>query len=113
MRKFDTKVQYLKYKVLREVARKAWNGTLYDELLDIPKTIVPGKHLPCVVVFIKNVPFWVNVLKLQWVEIKPTPTSSRLLILPVTNALLQDLKLPIPAVDVWLTDAKMFAKEEP
>ena len=43
MRKFDTKVQYLKYKVLREVARKAWNGTLYDELLDIPKTIVPGK----------------------------------------------------------------------
>lgn len=43
MRKFDTKVQYLKYKVLREVARKAWDGTLYDELLDIPKTIVPGK----------------------------------------------------------------------
>ncbi len=43
MRKFDTKVQYLKYKVLREVARKAWNDTLYDELLDIPKLIVPGK----------------------------------------------------------------------
>ena len=43
MRKFDTKVQYLKYKVLREVARKAWNDTLYDELLDIPKIIVPGK----------------------------------------------------------------------
>lgn len=43
MRKFDTKIQYLKYKVLREVARKAWNDTLYDELLDIPKIIVPGK----------------------------------------------------------------------
>lgn len=43
MRKFDTKVQYLKYKVLREVARKAWNDTLYDELLNIPKIIVPGK----------------------------------------------------------------------
>ena len=41
MRKFDTKVQYLKYKVLREVARQAWNGTLYDNLLDIPKIIVP------------------------------------------------------------------------
>ena len=27
MRKFDTKVQYLKYKVLREVARRAWNDT--------------------------------------------------------------------------------------
>ncbi len=42
MRKFDTKVQYLKYKVLREVAKQAWTGTLYDNLLDIPKTIVPG-----------------------------------------------------------------------
>ena len=40
--KFDTKVQYLKYKVLREVARHAWNDTLLDNLLEIPKTIVPG-----------------------------------------------------------------------
>ncbi len=44
MRKFDTKVQYLKYKVLREVARQEWNGTLQDNVLDIPKTIVPGKE---------------------------------------------------------------------
>ncbi len=43
MRKFDTKVQHLKYKVLREVARKAWNDTLLDGVLDIPKEIVPGK----------------------------------------------------------------------
>lgn len=42
MRKFDTKVQYLKYKVLREVARQAWEDTLVDEIIDIPKTIVPG-----------------------------------------------------------------------
>lgn len=42
MRKFDTKVQHLKYKVLREVARLAWNDTLIDHVLDIPKTIVPG-----------------------------------------------------------------------
>ncbi len=41
--KFDTKVQYLKYKVLREVARQAWNGTLLENVLDIPKIIVPGK----------------------------------------------------------------------
>ncbi|MCH5204727.1 MAG: 4Fe-4S dicluster domain-containing protein [Oscillospiraceae bacterium] len=41
MRKFDTKVQHLKYKVLREVAHQAWEGTLYDNLLDIPKIIVP------------------------------------------------------------------------
>ena len=43
MRKFDTKVQHLKYKVLREVARQAWNDTLLQNVLDIPKTIVPGK----------------------------------------------------------------------
>lgn len=44
MRKFDTKIQYLKYKVLREVARQAWNDKLLDNLLDIPKIIVPGKE---------------------------------------------------------------------
>ncbi len=42
MRKFDTKVQHLKYKVLREVAKLAWNDTLLEEVLDIPKKIVPG-----------------------------------------------------------------------
>ncbi|MBQ8836729.1 MAG: 4Fe-4S dicluster domain-containing protein [Clostridia bacterium] len=43
MRKFDTKVQHLKYKVLREVARHAWNDTLLENVIDIPKQIVPGK----------------------------------------------------------------------
>ncbi len=43
MRKFDTKVQHLKYKVLREVAKEAWNDTLLENILEIPKTIVPGK----------------------------------------------------------------------
>ena len=43
VRKFDTKVQYLKYKVLREVARHAWNDTLLQRVMDIPKMIVPGK----------------------------------------------------------------------
>ncbi len=43
MRKFDTKVQYLKYKVIREVARHAWNDTLLEKVLDIPQMIVPGK----------------------------------------------------------------------
>ncbi len=44
LRKFDTKVQHLKYKVLREVARQAFAETLYENLLDIPKMIVPGKE---------------------------------------------------------------------
>ena len=43
MRKFDTKVQHLKYKVLREVARQAWKDTLLENLLEMPKMIVPGK----------------------------------------------------------------------
>ena len=43
MRKFDTKVQHLKYKVLREVAREAWNGTLLENITEIPKKISPGK----------------------------------------------------------------------
>lgn len=43
MRKFDTKVQYLKYKVLRQVAHEAWNDTLLQNILDIPQKIVPGK----------------------------------------------------------------------
>lgn len=42
MRKFDTKVQHLKYKVLREVGRATWNDTLLESITDIPKTIAPG-----------------------------------------------------------------------
>ena len=44
IRKFDTKVQYLKYKVLREVARHAWNDTLLENVMNIPQAIVPGKE---------------------------------------------------------------------
>ena len=43
MRKFDTKVQYLKYKVLREVASQAWNDTLLQNVINIPKIIISGK----------------------------------------------------------------------
>ncbi len=43
MRKFDTKVQHLKYKVLREVSRQAWNDTLMQNVFDIPNILVPGK----------------------------------------------------------------------
>lgn len=40
LRKFDTKVQYLKYKVLREVARKAFEDKLIESYTEIPKIIV-------------------------------------------------------------------------
>ena len=51
MKKFDTQVQHLKYKVLREVARKAWDDTLQE------------KNQTQDVVFIKNVQSLKNVLK--------------------------------------------------
>lgn len=44
MRKFDTKVQYLKYKVLCEVARQSWEDTLLKNISDIPKKLVPGNE---------------------------------------------------------------------
>ena len=44
MRKFDTKVQHLKYKVLRAVASLAGEDKLKDYLLDIPDMIIPGKE---------------------------------------------------------------------
>lgn len=44
IRKFDTKVQYLNYKVVREVARKAWDKKLMEGMVDIPKIIIPGKE---------------------------------------------------------------------
>ena len=44
MRKFDTKVQHLKYKVLREVARLAWEDKLLENIMDIPAKLVPGNE---------------------------------------------------------------------
>lgn len=42
MRKFDTEVQYLKYRVLRSISRHAFNDTLLRELPNIPNEIIPG-----------------------------------------------------------------------
>ena len=46
VRKFDTKVQHLKYKILREVARLAWTEDLLEHVTDIPNIIVPGDEAP-------------------------------------------------------------------
>lgn len=42
MPKFDTDVQELKYRVLKEVARATYDGTLLEEYNEIPKKISPG-----------------------------------------------------------------------
>ncbi len=41
-RLFDTYVQKLKYKVLKEVASLEFDGTLEENIVNIPKTIMPG-----------------------------------------------------------------------
>ena len=43
MERFDTKVQYMKYRVLKEVAKNAWENSGFEKMLDIPKKIVPGR----------------------------------------------------------------------
>ncbi|MGM9648595.1 MAG: 4Fe-4S dicluster domain-containing protein [Butyricicoccaceae bacterium] len=42
MRNFETDVQKLKYEILREVARLAFEGRLNDAYYEVPKTVVPG-----------------------------------------------------------------------
>ena len=42
MRQFETKVQELKHKVLRETAKLAWDNKLTSGVLDIPEKIIPG-----------------------------------------------------------------------
>ena len=41
MRKFQTHVEYIKHRVLEEVARASWHGKLFERLVDIPKKINP------------------------------------------------------------------------
>lgn len=40
--KFDTKVQFIKYRVLSEVARYTYQGNLLEHMNEIPKIISPG-----------------------------------------------------------------------
>ena len=54
MRKFDTQVQYLEYKVLREVARHAWDDTLLAALTILPTQLSRGRSQPCAAVSIKS-----------------------------------------------------------
>lgn len=42
MAKFDTRVQELKYSVLKEIAKAYFNNNLIKSMYDIPKIIVPG-----------------------------------------------------------------------
>ena len=39
---YDTKVQVLKCKVLKEVSKLAWSNELLEKVLEIPEKIIPG-----------------------------------------------------------------------
>lgn len=41
-KKFDTQIQYIKYKVLKETAILAWKDELLEHILDIPYKAIPG-----------------------------------------------------------------------
>lgn len=43
MKKFDTKIQLMKYKALREVARLAWDDNLLDFIMTIPNRLITSK----------------------------------------------------------------------
>lgn len=41
-KKFDNQAQYMKYKVIKEIVKSKKNGNLMNDLLTIPKIIIPG-----------------------------------------------------------------------
>ncbi|MDR1150553.1 MAG: monomeric [FeFe] hydrogenase [Clostridiales bacterium] len=41
MRKFDTRVQYIKYKIIREIAKLAWEDSIDEKLINISNIISP------------------------------------------------------------------------
>ena len=104
-RKFDTKVQHLKYKVLREVARRAWNDTLLEGILDIPKTIVPG-HTPTM----RCCVYKERAILAERVKI---PMLSRSLRLHAMNAPSVVMRSPMLAGDVWHTVARTCVSAAP
>ena len=69
LRKFDTKVQYLKYKVLREVAKQEWQGTLQHNLLDIPAIVVPGDEPTMRSCIYKERAILAERIKLAWAAV--------------------------------------------
>ncbi len=56
LRKFDTKVQHLKYKILREIAREAWNDSLLEKRAKFLSALFREKNLPCGAAFIRSGP---------------------------------------------------------
>lgn len=111
LRKFDTKVQHLKYKVLREVAREEWNGTLKEHMLDIPKKIVPGNEPTMRCCVYKERAILEERIKIAMGGMKKIPMLLRLSKLPAMNVRWAATMLPRHAAAVLPTAARMYAAE--
>ena len=97
MRKFDTKVQYLKYKVLREVARQAWNDTLLDNVMSIPRELAPRNAETIYCCVYKERAILSERVRMAMGGNKQNPMSSRSLISPAMSVPWAAMRSPIPA----------------
>ena len=104
MRKFDTKIQYLKYKVLREVARYGFEDNLDAAYYEIPKLIVKEKPtMRCCI-------YKERAIVEERIKTRTSSKSSRL---PATNARSAAMSSQSPAAVVLHTAAKTYAAAAP
>lgn len=108
-RKFDTKVQYLQYKVLREVARGAWNGDLLEKITDIPKTIIPGNVPTMRCCVYKERAIISERVKLAMGGNRSNPNVIEVIEIACDDCPPADTRSPTPAADVLRTAAKTCA----
>ena len=108
---FDTAVQKLKYKVLREVARLAFEDQLDSgALLDIPAKIMPGPKPTMRCCIYKERAIIGERIKLAMGGNKKIQTSSRCWISPATSARSRACASPKPAAAASPTSAWTSAR---
>ena len=114
MRKFDTKVQHLKYKVLREVARLAFEDKLLDCYTEIPKMIVKGPEatMRCCI-YKERAIVGERITHGASAATRRTPTSSRSSTSPATSARSAATPSPNPAAAASRTAARTSASAAP
>ena len=110
MRKFDTRIQYLKHMVLREVARYAWNDTLMENVMGIPKTIIPGQRPTMRCCVYKERAILGERVKLAMGGDADNPNVIEVIDIACDECPRPVMRFPLPAVDAWHTVARMYAK---
>ena len=111
MRLFDTSVQLLKYRVLKAVAKRAFEDRLDTCYTEIPKEIVPGKEATMRCCVYKERAILAERVKLAMGGCNRTTMLSRSSTPPATSALWAATKSPTPAAVASLTAARMSARE--